>query len=166
MLRTLVVALSAGLVVGVAPAAAAPPPAAPGWAPPLPVPLRVTRAFTATERYGPGHRGVDVAAPVGALVRSPGAGTVRFAGPVAGHGVVSVDSAGLRFSYEPVSPGVRAGQRVGTGTALGRLVAGHPGCSAPPGLVCLHWGVRDGERYLDPLRPVRVRVRLLPLLDR
>jgi murein DD-endopeptidase MepM/ murein hydrolase activator NlpD len=136
-----------------------------GWARPLPEPVVVVRGFDATTRYGAGHRGVDLAARSGAPVRSPGPGTVRFAGPVAGHGVVSVDVGGLRFTYEPVLPAVHVGAHVRTGSALGALALGHPGCRATGGAACLHWGVRDGTRYLDPLRPVVVRVRLLPLQE-
>lgn len=149
------------VLVGSVPAAAAPA----RWAPPLPRPLTVVRGFDDPPPYAPGHRGVDLAASAGAAVQSPGPGTVRFAGPVAGRPVVSVDSDGLRFSYEPVLPRVRAGQHVEAGTVLGVLTGGHPGCRAPPGLACLHWGLRLGTRYLDPLRSLHVRVRLLPLED-
>jgi murein DD-endopeptidase MepM/ murein hydrolase activator NlpD len=59
--------------------------------------------------FGPGHRGVDLAAVAGAPVLAAGAGTVVFAGTVAGRGVVSVDhSGGLRTTYEPVLPTVTA----------------------------------------------------------
>jgi hypothetical protein len=83
---------------------------------------------------------------------------VRFAGRLVDRGVVSVDSGGLRFTYEPVHPLVRVGQQVAAGSVLGLLEPGHPGCST-----CLHWGVRSGREYLDPLRPVRIAIRLLPL---
>jgi murein DD-endopeptidase MepM/ murein hydrolase activator NlpD len=43
---------------------------------------------------------------------------------------------------------------------FGRLVAGHPGC---PAVACLHWGLRRGDAYLDPLTLLGLgRVRLLP----
>src|SRR3954454_5080853 len=130
------------------------------WVAPLPAPLRVARPFRApANRYSAGHRGVDLAASAGAAVRAPGPGRVRFAGRLVDRGVVSVDSGGLRFSYEPVRPLVRAGQQVAAGTVLGVLEPGHPGCS-----VCLHWGVRLGERYLDPIPSFASRVRLLPLV--
>jgi murein DD-endopeptidase MepM/ murein hydrolase activator NlpD len=76
--------------------------------------------------------------------------------------VVSVDHAdGLRTTYEPVTPAVVAGQVVRAGEVIGALDAGHPGC---PLTACLHWGLRRGEVYLDPLALVgRARVRLLPL---
>lgn len=125
------------------------------WAPPLPLPLRVLRPFEPPSTpYGPGHRGVDLGAPPGTAIRSPASGVVRFAGPVAGEGVVTVDVQGMRFTYEPVVPRVHAGQRV----ALGAVLATLTGSS-------LHWGVRSGTRYLDPMRFARERIRLLPLDD-
>lgn len=112
--------------------------------------------------YGPGHRGVDLAAEPGAEVHAAAAGVVAFAGMVAGRGVVSVDHAnGLRTTYEPVSALVSAGDTVAAGAVLGRLVAGHSGCTTTP---CLHWGLRQGRTYLDPLSLLgRGKVRLLPI---
>jgi murein DD-endopeptidase MepM/ murein hydrolase activator NlpD len=110
----------------------------------------------------PGHRGVDLAAESGAIVRAAGVGIVYFAGVVAGRGVVSVEHAGgLRTTYEPVTASVATGTRVDAGRALGLLEAAHQGC---PAAACLHWGLRRGEVYLDPLGLIGpVRVRLLPL---
>ena len=45
-----------------------------------------------------------------------------------------------------------------TSAVLGTLEAGHPGCAAQ---ACLHWGLRDEERYFDPLGMVAGPVRLL-----
>jgi murein DD-endopeptidase MepM/ murein hydrolase activator NlpD len=125
-------------------------------------PLVVRRFDPPDTPYGRGHRGVDLAAAPGAVVRNAGAGVVAYAGSVAGRGVVSVDHAnGLRTTYEPVTPGVRAGQVVTVGAPLGVLGAGHAGC---PVAACLHWGLRDGKVYLDPLSLLGLgRVRLLPL---
>jgi murein DD-endopeptidase MepM/ murein hydrolase activator NlpD len=136
-----------------------------GW--PLPGTPVVVRGFQApASPFGPGHRGVDLAAVAGAPVFAAGAGTVVFAGAVAGRGVVSVDHpGGLRTTYEPVSPTVTAGDRVARGQQLGTVQLGHPGCTAT---ACLHWGVRRGlghdREYLDPLRLVlNAPVRLLPI---
>jgi murein DD-endopeptidase MepM/ murein hydrolase activator NlpD len=76
--------------------------------------------------------------------------------------VVSVDHAGgLRTTYEPVAAVVGAGQPVARGTVLGMLVGGHAGC---PVAACLHWGLRRGEVYLDPLSLLEPpEVRLLPM---
>ena len=122
----------------------------------------VVRAFDPpAQPWLPGHRGVDLAGAPGAPVRAAGAGMVRFAGSVAGRGVVSVDHpGGLRTTYEPVTAVVHAGDRVGPGDLLGRLDAGHPGCAVD---ACLHWGLRRGDDYLDPLALLGLaRVRLLP----
>ena len=132
------------------------------WDAPLPE-AAVTRPFEALpHRYAAGHRGVDLAGAPGAVVLSAGDGLVVFAGMVAGRPVVSVDHpGGLRTTYEPVSPSVGAGQAVARGSPLGTLVEGHPGCAAA---ACLHWGLRRGEDYLDPLWLLAPpRIRLLPL---
>ncbi|MET9192717.1 M23 family metallopeptidase [Streptomyces olivaceus] len=101
--------------------------------------------------YGPGHRGVDLAAADGAPVRAVAAGRVSFAGRVAGRGVVSVELAGtgeppLRTTYEPVRAAVHKGDRVAAGQVLGTAEAAGSHCTA-----CLHWGLLRGDTYLDPL---------------
>ena len=149
-----------------APAAAVAEPALPRvpdplWSAPFPE-VTVTRPFDApASPYGPGHRGVDLAAEPGAAVLAAGDGVVVFAGMVAGRPVVSVDHAGgLRTTYEPVDPAVGAGQAVARGSPVGTLRTGHDGC---PAAACLHWGLRRGETYLDPMLLLRPpRVRLLP----
>jgi murein DD-endopeptidase MepM/ murein hydrolase activator NlpD len=129
-------------------------------------PLRgvdVTRPFDVLpHRYAAGHRGVDLAGANGAVVLAAGDGVVAFAGMVAGRPAVSVDHpGGLRTTYEPVAPSVGAGQALARGSPLGTLLAGHPGC---PVSACLHWGLRRGKDYLDPLALLAPpRVRLLPL---
>jgi murein DD-endopeptidase MepM/ murein hydrolase activator NlpD len=151
-------AVSAWLVSGSPDASAAP--GLWGW--PLPGDPVVTRAFDPPPTpYAAGHRGVDLAGAAGTPVLAAGAGVVAFAGLVAGRPVVSVlHPGGLRTTYEPVQPTVAAGQAVARGTPLGVLVAGHAGCTAA---ACLHWGLRRGEVYLDPLSLLRPpRVRLLP----
>jgi murein DD-endopeptidase MepM/ murein hydrolase activator NlpD len=161
-----------------APAQATGPPLAPTgrWVAPVAGRLVVLRAFDPPPPGRPraaGHRGVDLAAPVGSPVRSAGAGRVAYAGPVAGRGVVVVDHGGLRTTYQPVVPAVRVGERVVAGALLGRLGAPGP-CWAPWCLgrphLGLHWGLLRGRVYLDPLlllglRPDgSARVRLLPFL--
>ncbi len=141
-------------------------PAAPAttalWSAPLPE-AAVTRPFDhLPHRYAAGHRGVDLAGAPGAPVLAAGDGIVAFAGMVAGRPVVSVDHpGGLRTTYEPVAASVGGGQAVARGSPLGVLMAGHAGC---PVAACLHWGLRRGEDYLDPMGLVAPpRIRLLPL---
>lgn len=132
-----------------------------GW--PLRPRPRVVRKFEKpAQNWLPGHRGVDLAAVPGQSVLAAGAGTVVFAGLVAGKPVVSIDHpGGLRTTYEPVDAVVAAGRRVDRGTPVGTVVAGHPECAAA---ACLHWGVRRDREYLDPLPLVRAApIRLLPV---
>jgi len=153
-----------GLVTPV-PAVASPavPAAIARWVAPLGGTLDVTRPFERPSGpYAAGHRGVDLGGSPGSAVLAAGDGVVVFAGMVAGRPVVSIDHAdGLRTTYEPVDPSIAAGQPVARGSPMGALVAGHAGC---PRAACLHWGLRRGETYVDPLALLRPpRVRLLPL---
>jgi murein DD-endopeptidase MepM/ murein hydrolase activator NlpD len=129
---------------------------------PLQGAFQVTRRFLPPPTpYGRGHRGVDLATAENAVVRAGRDGVVVFAGNVGGRGVVSLTHPdGTRTTYEPLLPRVAAGQRLRTGDELGLLQPGHPGC---PRRTCLHWGLLDGQTYLDPLGALAfTRVRLLP----
>jgi len=146
---------------GWAPAA---PPACGVWLPPVDGP--VVRPFQAPAfAYGPGHRGVDLAAAPGTPVRAAGDGVVSFAGSVAGslHVVVAHDG-GLRTTYAFLAGAtVRTGERVTRGQVVG--LVGGSGPEHEPG--ALHFGLRLGDRYLDPQRLFEVcdltqLVRLVP----
>lgn len=129
-------------------------------------PLVVVREFVPPAHpFGPGHRGVDLAARPGQAVASAVAGTVLWAAPVAGRGVVSVaDGAGGRLTYEPVTAAVAAGQQAEAGQRLGVVESADPGHDDCGG--CLHWGRRlpGADAYADPLELLRpAPVRLLPV---
>ncbi|MDT0201096.1 M23 family metallopeptidase [Nocardioides sp. AE5] len=112
-------------------------------------------------RWGAGHRGVDLAGTAGQVVRSTLPGTVTYAGPLAGRGVVVVDHGDTRTTYQPVAAMVSVGDEVAGAQPIGWLELAGSHC-APA--ACLHWGWLRGEEYLDPLDLVGVRrVRLLPL---
>ncbi|GAB2488326.1 hypothetical protein GCM10027265_45450 [Jatrophihabitans fulvus] len=137
------------------------PPSAVTYVPPVAPPTVVRPFDPPAGPYGPGHRGVDLATRRGAVVVAAAAGTVTFAGAVAGRGVVVVAHAdGIRTEYEPVRPSVRAGTPVARGQPVGVVTGSHRGCPAG----CVHWGARRGEVYLDPLELLRPLgpVRLLP----
>jgi murein DD-endopeptidase MepM/ murein hydrolase activator NlpD len=167
--RLLLVQLLAVLtVLAPGPAEAAPgvPVPAARWAAPLAGVLDVTRPFERPPGpYAAGHRGVDLGGSPGSPVLAASAGVVVFAGMIAGRPVVSIDHPdGLRTTYEPVYPSVAAGLQVTRGSPIGTLVGGHAGC---PRDACLHWGLRRGDTYLDPMMLLRrVQVRLLPLGSR
>ncbi|MFI6012986.1 murein hydrolase activator EnvC family protein [Streptomyces sp. NPDC051243] len=134
------------------------PPVLRGWEPPA-------------SAYGRGHRGVDLAAPVGTPVRAVAAGRVSFAGRVAGKAVVSVELTGtgdppLRTTYEPVRAMLKKGDEVEAGEVVGTVEATGSHCAG----TCVHWGLRRGDTYLDPLSLLppwllhRGPSRLLPVL--
>ena len=134
----------------------------PAWAlsgvPPLAGPV-VRRFDPPDQDWLAGHRGVDLLGPPGATVVAAAAGTITFAGQVGGKGVVVVGHGELRTTYEPVSALVKVGSDVSAGQAIGTLNDGH----ACPGGACLHWGLKRGDTYLDPLSLLGDRrIRLLP----
>jgi murein DD-endopeptidase MepM/ murein hydrolase activator NlpD len=136
--------------------------------PPLWLPLAgaVVRGFDAPARpYGPGHRGIDVAASVGEVVRAPAAGTVVFAGPVAGTTWASIRVApGVVVTVGPLQGEPVTEGQVRTGTAVGRVAPGHaPGSAGEP--ATLHLSLRVDGEYVDPLAYLidRPRPRLAPL---
>ncbi len=90
------------------------------------------------------------------------AGTVTYAGPLAGVGIVVVDHGATRTTYQPVSASVAVGTAVRR-RRRDRHARRCPARTASP-RACLHWGWIEGETYLDPLLLVGAGpVRLLPL---
>lgn len=131
--------------------------ASPSWAfgSVRPVPGPVVRGYDPpAQDWLPGHRGVDLAAPVGSSVSAAAAGRVSVAQVIAGRGVVTIVHGELRTTYEPVRASVRVGDQVAAGDVIGTVEAGH----CPTG--CLHFGLKRGDEYLDPLGGSDVR--LLP----
>jgi murein DD-endopeptidase MepM/ murein hydrolase activator NlpD len=127
-----------------------------GAVPPVDGPV-VRRFDPPATPYGPGHRGVDLAAPPGTAVRAALPGVVAFAGPVAGRGWVTIDhGGGLDTTYGWIEPRtVVAGQRLRAGASIGALAgdAAH-----------LDWGARRDGAYIDPLSLLGPwRARLVPL---
>jgi hypothetical protein len=125
-------------------------PAEAAWRWPLRGEVRRPFVVTADRPYDAGqHRGIDLAARPGSVVRSACAGRVRFAGRVArSGGVVSVRCGALVATYLELGA-VQAvrGRRVGAGAQLGVVgPAAH-----------LHLGARDARsgRYVDPLTLLR-----------
>lgn len=137
------------------------------WAWPVRGP--VIHAFEPPETpFGSGHRGIDVAAPVGTVVVAPEAGVVAFSGKVGGQLFVTLDhGGGLTTTYSWLSETlVRKGDVVPRGAPIARTGRGHAGASVPH----LHFGVRLDDAYLDPmefLEPPSVSefIRLAPLAE-
>ncbi len=122
----------------------------------MPVDGSVARLFDPpAARWSAGHRGVDLLAAPGDPVRSPADGIVEFSGVVVDRTVLTVRHPdGLRSSLEPLVEPLARGTPVRAGQVVATLAGppgpgGHPGHCAPA--TCLHWGVRRGEEYVDPL---------------
>lgn len=134
------------------PAATVPPASAPhaSWDWPLSPKPAVLRAFDPPDKpWMSGHRGVDLEATHdGAPVTSPESGTVSFVGVVVDRPVITIDHGdGLRSSFEPVESPLVTGAVVAKGDVIGMLRPGHCGT-----LACVHWGVRQGDAYVNPLQ--------------
>ena len=159
VVKRLVILLILALLVASAPNAAASNRFAP-------LPGKITRGFDKpANNWEPGHRGVDISGAKDDRVVAAAGGKVTFVGQIAGVPMVTVTHAdGLRSTYQPVASNLRQGDQISAGTPIGRLVEGHPGCSAQ---ACLHWGLLRGDEYLDPTawlgRALTDRVRLLPM---
>lgn len=137
--------------------------ASPGTVPwRLPVDGALVRGFQPPPQpWAAGHRGVDLRTTA-TVVSAPAPGVVTFAGQVAGRGVVTIlHAGGLRTSLEPVTATVATGTPVRGGASVATLEAGESHCSPA---TCLHWGVRRGDVYLDPMTLLGTApVVLLPL---
>ncbi len=135
-----------------------------------PVPGAVVRPFEPPSvAYGPGHLGVDFAAAPGTPVHAAGAGVVTFAGHVGtAIDVVVLHRDWRRTTYAFLRTAVvHRGDRVGAGGLIG--ATGGTG-ENHDGHV-LHFGLRDGSKYVDPMQlfaPVDLPevVHLAPLAGR
>jgi hypothetical protein len=117
----------------------------------------ITQYRNGDDPYSGGqHRGIDVAAPVGAPVVAATSGTIQYAGVVGSSGLVvsqrSADDGHVLSYLHLSSASVRRGEQVAAGERLGEVGVSGERSAEPPHL---HFGVREaGDRhgYLDPLR--------------
>ncbi|SEI67256.1 Peptidase family M23 [Arthrobacter sp. yr096] len=147
LLKALMATAAALAVMGAT--ASTPAPASPHWSWPLSPKPSVLRTFDPPDKpWLSGHRGVDLGpAADGGPVTAPSDGVVTFAGVVVDRPVITIDQGnGLRSSFEPVASGLKPGDAVRKGQVLGSLEPGHCGSTT-----CLHWGVRRGDDYVNPL---------------
>ncbi|MEU5867880.1 peptidoglycan DD-metalloendopeptidase family protein [Nonomuraea sp. NPDC047529] len=134
----------------------------PAWRWPLDGTPRILRRFAPPSApWLAGHRGMDLAAPADTPVLAAGTGTVHYAGSVGGRGVVTIDHpSGLRTTYLPITASVKQGEPITMGARLGVVQAVQGHCQES----CLHWGLIQSSRYLDPLLLLgHASIRLLPL---
>lgn len=97
--------------------------------------------------YGPGHRGIDVAADAGGEVRAPAEGVIAFVGTVVDRPLLTIDhGGGLVTTFEPVASTLRAGEQVSAGDAIGAIASGGHAAHGT-----LHVGLRVHGVYVDPM---------------
>jgi len=102
-----------------------------------------------TSPFGSGHRGIDIAATPSTVLVAPEAGQVTFAGPVGGELFVTIDHGdGVRSTMSWLSAIlVRRNDLVERGQSVAVSGHGHTALDTPH----VHFGVRLGETYVDPL---------------
>jgi murein DD-endopeptidase MepM/ murein hydrolase activator NlpD len=134
-----------------------------------PVTGPVTRGFDPPgSPYGSGHRGIDIATPLGTLVRAPAAGVVSFAGEVGGRLFITIDHGGSLLSTCSFLSAllVHKGDVVVQGQGIAFSGTGHLGDTTPN----VHLGVRLNGQYVDPLdylSPASIvdLIRLAPIMS-
>lgn len=142
------------IALGSGPAAAAPvdrlrhDSAHPRWEWPLAGAREIVQQYRAPAHdYGPGHRGIDVAAASGASVSAPADGVVAFRGVVVDRPLLTIDHGdGYITTLEPLRSALRPGETVDAGETVGVVAAGgHTDAGA------LHIGVRLEHVYINPM---------------
>ena len=137
----------AGALVVLSVLAAAPARASGSWT--WPVTGAVIRGFDPPgSPFGAGHRGIDIAAAAGTLVRAPAPGVVTFAGNVGGRLFVTIDHGGGLLSTCSFLSAilVHKGDLVIQGQGIALSGIGHVGDVIPN----VHLGVRLNGAYVDP----------------
>ncbi|MDF7663769.1 peptidoglycan DD-metalloendopeptidase family protein [Bifidobacterium sp. ESL0763] len=126
-------------------------------------PAVVIRRFDApANRWGPGHRGVDLAAPEGTPLTAPTSGIISFVGLVAEKSVVSIRHGRLTLTFEPAQTVLPPGTPLVKGAPFATVAGISDHCTA----ICVHWGVKDSRRnYTDPAHKVRKEKIVLKELD-
>ncbi|WEV52201.1 M23 family metallopeptidase [Bifidobacterium sp. ESL0704] len=112
------------------------------------VPHVVIRKFKAPKQaWGPGHRGVDIAAIEDTPLFAPANGFISFVGIVAGKSVVSIRHKSLTLTLEPAQTLLPIGTPVIKGMPIGTVKGVSDHCTG----LCVHWGVRKSRKeYRDP----------------
>ncbi len=98
------------------------------------------------------HKGTDYAAPTGTPIKAAGDGKVTWAGTKGGYGRTVMIQHGQSYKtlyahMRRYGKGIRSGVRVKQGQIIGYV--GSSGLATGPHL---HYGVKKGRRYMNPLK--------------
>lgn len=134
------------------------------WVWPVEGGRQITELFHAPAHdYGPGHRGIDLASPVGTVVHAPAGGVVAFRGVVVDRPLITIDhGSGVVTTFEPVTSTLEPGSAISAGDEIGVVATGG---HSPAGEI--HLGVRWNDVYINPLLMFQKvpRAVLLPCCD-
>ena len=141
-------ALAIIALLAVLPGAARPPGSDDRWVWPIDGGRQITEPFRApAHEYGPGHRGIDLATPVGSVVRAPADGVVAFRGVVVDRPLITIDHGStIVTTFEPVASVLEPGSVVTAGSEIGTVATGGHTSEGE-----LHLGVRWNDVYINPM---------------
>lgn len=108
--------------------------------------------------WKPGHRGLDIAAPIDTEIFSPVHGKVTWVGRIGKNfGITILAASNIKHTITGVESPLNIGKTVWPGQFIGwSSFSQH--CE---NLDCIHWSVRQNGRYLDPrwlLQPIVYRL--------
>jgi len=118
--------------------------------------------------YGAGHRGIDLAAPIGTQVIAPVSGEIIFSGQVGYRESITIlFGNSFRASLEPVCSELIEGTLVLAGDVIGAVCEPDISYQWHCEFTCLHFGTRADSGYFSPLALLGVLApsRLVPLGD-
>lgn len=108
--------------------------------------------------WQPGHRGLDIQAPVDTEVFSPIDGEIIWSGRIGRNfGVTIAGPLMTKHTITGIDSQLNIGQKVRRGQFIGWSITSQH-CE---NLDCIHWSVRQKGRYLDPrwlLKPIVYRL--------
>lgn len=123
------------------------------WATPIPdfQERHFSNYFLPAEKWGKGHRGIDLQLQEGESLYSPFDGEIHFVGKVVNRTLITLRSnSGLLASFEPVCSDYHKGQSIKKSEPFGVYCQGDSSyeshCDS-----CVHFSVRSEFGYLNPL---------------
>lgn len=108
--------------------------------------------------WQPGHRGLDIQAPIDTEVFSPVKGSIVWAGRIGRNFGVTI--AGPQMTKHTIT-GIDSNLEIGSAVRRGQFIGWSIASQHCENLDCIHWSVRQKGRYLDPrwlLKPIVYRL--------
>jgi murein DD-endopeptidase MepM/ murein hydrolase activator NlpD len=122
------------------------------WEWPIDPPVVKRYAEIPEQNWKTGHRGIDLLSAADGAVHSPADGYISAINSFGTKHIVSVTHGELRSTFESVTTTLKINDPVQRGQIIGYLHETSDHCLPD---LCLHWGVKRGETYLDPINFVQ-----------